>query len=189
MTQTGSNPMKSINYHSRLFVALIALSLLTACGQTFEPGSPEHVVQSLYKAAADTGIPKDEAALSRYFDGRLTELLIKDFTCVNNGESCGLLDFDPISQSKNPDINDLEIIKNEDGTEVLVKFTQREAEYNAICVMVLTRDGWRISDLIYFGADSILEPPGSLLTSLSLQQKPPAPWHPPVPGIPEEMFH
>jgi hypothetical protein len=182
--------MKSIKQQNLYFFArLVAVLFITSCGQTFEPGSPEHAVQSLYKASAKTGIPKDEATLSQYFDGRLTELLIKDFTCVNNGESCGLLDFDPISQSKNPDINDLEILKNENGTEVFVTFKQREAEYKAMCIMVKTRDGWRISDLIYYGADGILEPPASLLTALALQEKPKAPWHPPVPGMPEEMFH
>src|SRR5688572_13302052 len=106
----------------RLISVLVTLFLVSACGQTFEPGTPEHIVQSLYKASAKTGIPKDEATLARYFDGRLVELLIKDFTCANNGESCGLLQFDPISQSKNPDIKDLEIIKNQNGTEVFVSF-------------------------------------------------------------------
>jgi hypothetical protein len=176
--------MKSINYHSRLFAALIAASLLSACGQQFEPGSPEHIVQTLYKAAAKTGIPKDEATLSQYFDGRLTELLVKDFACVNNGESCGLLHFDPISQSKNPDIDDLEIIKNEGGTEVFVSFKQRGSTYKAMCIMVRTTAGWRISDIIYSGADEILDPPASLMTALSLQENLPAPWHPPVPGMP-----
>jgi hypothetical protein len=175
--------------NSGLFAVLVAAFLITACGQKFEPGSPEYIVQSLYKAAAKTGIPKDEATLAQYFDGRLTELLIKDFTCMNNGESCSLLDFDPVSQSKNPDINDLEIVKSESTPEVAVRFMQRDVEYQALCVMVLTRDGWRISDLIYSGADGILEPPASLLTALAMQETPKAPWHPPVPGMPENIFH
>jgi hypothetical protein len=182
--------MKSIKYLSSLLAAPVAVFFITACGQTFEPGTAEHVVQSLYKASAKTGIPKDEATLSQYFDGRLTELLIKDFTCVDIlGQPCGLLHFDPVSQSQEPDINDLVIMKADSTPEVSVRFRQRGAEYQALCVMVLTRDGWRISDLIYYGADGILEPPASLLSALSLQEKPKAPWHPPVPGMPENMFH
>jgi hypothetical protein len=178
--------MKSTKQKNLRFTALAAVLFAAACGQTFEPGTPEHIVQSLYKAAAKTGIPKDEATLSQYFDGRLVELLIKDFTCVDTlGQPCGLLFFDPVSQSKDPDIQDLQIVKSESAPEVSVRFKQRDAEYQALCIMVQTRDGWRISDLIYFGADGILEPPASLLTALVLQEKPKAPWHPPVPGMPE----
>jgi hypothetical protein len=183
--------MKSKQQNQNLyFLAVLVVVFLTACGQTFEPGSPEQVVQSLYQAAAHTGIPKDEAALSQYFDGRLTELLVKDFSCVgSDNEPCGLLYFDPVAQSKNPDITDLEILSSEEEHEVYVSFGQRDARYKAICVMVRTRDGWRVSDIIYSGADQILEPPASLMTNLAMQTKPPAPWHPPVPGLPEDAFH
>jgi hypothetical protein len=172
-----------------LFAALVAILLATGCGQNFEPGSPEHVVQSLYKAAATTGIPKDEATLALYFDSRMVELLVNDINCVKDGESCSLLYFDPVAQSNNPDIEDLELIKPPEEHEVYVSFMQHDQEYKAVCVMVRTRDGWRVSDIIYYGADQILEPPGSLLTSLVMQTKPPAPWHPPVPGVPEDAFH
>lgn len=171
-----------------LFVALIIVFLATACaGKTFPPESPEYVVHSLYQDSAKDGIPKDPAKLSQYFDGRLAELLTKDFTCIRNGEPCGLLYFDPVSQSKDPDINDLEIFNPGSGTEIFVVFMQREISYKAVCVMTKTPAGWRISDIIYYGANDIMEAGASLLTALALQQKPPAPWHPPVQGMPEEF--
>jgi hypothetical protein len=178
--------MKAIN--PVLFFSVLIATLLTACvGKSFPPESPEYVVQTLFKVSAKDGIPKDQAKLSLYFDGRMAELLAKDFSCVNNGETCSLLYFDPVSQSKDPDIGDLEIVKPEGGTEVYVSFTQREFKYNAIYVMTLTSTGWRIGDIIYYGANSILDPGASVLTALSLQQELPAPWHPPVPGLPEDL--
>lgn len=172
--------------NSHLISVFIATLLIAACGQKFEPGSPEYVVQSLYKASAKNGVPKEQAELSRYFDGRLTELLVKDFNCIENGEPCGLLYFDPVAQSKEPDIKDLDLFKPEDEHEVYVRFMQRGTEYKAICAMVRTREGWRVSDIIYYGANQILEPGASILTHLALQTRPPEPWHPPVPGMSED---
>src|SRR5688500_16358991 len=103
---------------SPFLLTALAVLLVTACGQTFEPGSPEAVVQSLYKASAKTGMPKDQETLSQYFDGRLAELLFKDFSCFSNSMPCGLLYFDPVAQSKEPDITDLKIFKPENENEV-----------------------------------------------------------------------
>jgi hypothetical protein len=178
--------------NTRLIPVFLAIFLIAACErQAYEPGSPEYVVHALYKASA-RGMPKEPEKLSQYFDGRMTELLVKDFTCIENGEPCGLLHFDPIAQSRTPDIDDLKIFKPEDSTEVFVSFMQRGVEYKAICVMVRTAAGWRISDIMYYGANQVLEPGASLLTHLALQTPLPAPWHPPVPGMSDdelEMLH
>jgi hypothetical protein len=167
-----------------LFAALSAALLVAACGETYPPDSPEYVVQGLYAASANKGIPRDEAKLAEYFDGRLTELLLKDIGCISQGEPCGLLYFDPVAQSKKPAITSLKLFKPEDENAVFVSFKQRGVEYKAICAMVRTRAGWRVSDIIYYGANHILEPGASLMTHLSLQTELPAPWHPPMPGAP-----
>ncbi|HEX5057497.1 MAG TPA: hypothetical protein VFX02_13500 [Gammaproteobacteria bacterium] len=176
------------NRHNPI-VALSLVFLLTACEQKFPPDSPEYVVQALYSDSATKGIPRDRAALSRYFDGRLTELLLNDFNCIGaDGKSCGLLYFDPVAQTKEPDITDLKLFKPEESNDVLVDFMQNGAEYKAICAMVKTRDGWRVSDIIYYGANQILDPGASVMTYLSMQTPLPPPWHPTVPGMsPEEL--
>lgn len=178
--------LMNIKQNLRMFVALVAALLAAACEEKYPPGSPEYVVQALYKASARDGIPKEQEKLSQYFDARLTELLVMDFACVENGEPCGLLYFDPVAQSREPDIEKLELFKPEDEHEVFVHFWQREAEYKAICVMVKTKDGWRVSDIIYYGANQILEPGASLVTHLVMQAPLPPPWHPPVPGMSDE---
>lgn len=172
-----------------LFVILVAALLITACArkETAPPDSPEAVVQALYEVSAKAGIPKDQTKLSQYFDGRLTELLVKDFSCIENGKKCGILYYDPVAQSKEPEIEDLEIFKPEDGHDVFVAFNQRDLQYKAICIMLKTQAGWRISDIVMYGAEEMLAPGASLLTALSLQIKPPPPWHPPVPGLPESL--
>lgn len=179
----------NIRQNFRLFAALTAVLVATACEEKYPPDSPEHVVQSLYLASAKSGIPKDKETLSRYFDGRLTELLINDFNCVGeDGTPCGLLYFDPVAQSREPAIKKLELFKPEDEHEVFVHFWQKKAEYKAICVMVNTPAGWRVSDIIYYGANQILEPGASVMTHLVMQAPLPPPWHPEIPGMsPEEL--
>jgi hypothetical protein len=187
---TGCEAMTSIERNRlKLFAALSVVFLATACGQKFPPDSPEYVVQALYKASAKAGIPKDQATLSRYFDGRLTELLVNDFNCVAaDGNPCTLLQFDPVAQSKEPGITKLKLFRPEGSNDVLVDFMQREVEYKAICSMVKTADGWRVSDIIYYGANQILDPGASVMSYLSMQTPPPLPWHPQVPGMsPEEL--
>jgi hypothetical protein len=94
-------------------------------------------------------IDQPRAILLRYFDERLTDLLLVDRACVSHTHAICRLDFLPIWASQDPAATELKVLPTQDSSVVVVKFRYPsggdavELRYH----LLKGKSGWRIDDI------------------------------------------
>lgn len=147
-----------------LFASLVLVfsSLSLAQIQAQSPDEPSVMVKKLY-AVQSAGSPlfhqtKDRAVLDRFFQKGLADAIWKDAGTAD-GEM-GALDFDPLSDSQDPQMTDFTIMKTrKDGDkktggadQAIVPVTFKNAGAKQKISFQFTRDQsgvWKISDIRY----------------------------------------
>jgi len=137
------------------------------------PGTPVAVVVQLYQDYAwevvvhnpnsRTGLMDEPLdVLARYFDDRLTQLIVRDRECrVRTREVCNISGL-PIWDSNDPEAFDLAVVATKDSTLVAVSFRRRYPESDGTTVrlsyrMVKTARGWRVQDIIRVDGGSLVK--------------------------------
>jgi hypothetical protein len=164
------------------FILAMAVVLSADCKASepsnVQPSKGEDVVLKVYHDYAwqavmpmyfqnDVLTKQNEKVLSKYFVPALSALIKKDADCVDRTQDECNLGFDPIFASQDPEAADFEISDANAGI-VIVKFVYPgdkstiSMEYH----VQQTKDGWRISDIVYKGKIS-----GSLREILSKDRK------------------
>ncbi|MFO1435063.1 MAG: hypothetical protein U1F34_01320 [Gammaproteobacteria bacterium] len=112
-------------------------------------------------------LEQSRKVLLRYFDDKLTGLIVGDHECVERTQETCALDFMPLWDSQDVGASDLAIKAAADPSVVEVTFSYRGSEDKTKLIYQLTQtsDGWRISDI--HGSD------WSLLSILERDQKQP----------------
>jgi hypothetical protein len=124
---------------------------------------PEDVVAWLYRDfgwecffsrpfAEDALIDQPRAVLERYFDAKLSDLIIRDRAYVERTKEVGHIDFVLLFGSQDPEgVGDLRIERLAGMNKVNVVYDQNgesdimEMQFD----MLKTSNGWRISDILY----------------------------------------
>lgn len=86
--------------------------------------------------------------IERYFDKKLTTLILRDRACAEKEGMCKL-SFSPIWASQDPSANDLKVQQSDKAEIVLVKFRYPSTNETVTLMYQLTKtsNGWRISDI------------------------------------------
>ncbi len=111
----------------------------------------------------DVLIEQPRKVLERYFDVRLTSLILADRKCVGRNQSNCSIDFDPIWDSQDPQGTTAEVSAGNTPDAVVVALTYpgtAPRNTKLLYRMVKTDAGWRIADIRY--------PDGAGFTLLSL---------------------
>lgn len=168
--------MWSIVIHRSVAIAALGLSLMwTTEALAGQAESEAKVVASLYKNyawQAFTSQPElfgdrlgseNQATLEQYFSPDLAKLLVEDAACEARTKEMCHLDFDPLFDSQDPRVTDLDVTNLSPG-KVRVQFKDPVTDVvtRIEFKLVLVGNRWRIADIIYNG-----HPPGSLKTVLS----------------------
>lgn len=139
-------------------IKTIAFLLTLTAATTFaDELSPKDLVAQLYQAHRSKHDPLDQTKLlSRYFDGQLLKLYLKDKREAK-GE-VGRLDGDPLYNAQDFEIKNFSISAPEiSGREarVMVRFKNIGKPTRVEYVLGRTADGWRISDIRYDDGSSL----------------------------------
>lgn len=138
-------------------VALLTIFVAAASAQT-DVGEKKEVVARLYRDFAWeavmlqptwTGImDQPREVLERYFDKKLTTLILQDRACAKREGMCQL-SFSPIWGSQDPSASDLEVQQSHESNMILVKFRYPSTNELVTLMYRLTKtsNGWRISDI------------------------------------------
>lgn len=141
-----------------MFTAALLITSVEASPRPPETDSPKTIVLKLYRdfaweAVMDVPawpglIDQPKNVLERYFDDKLTSLILKDRACAKKQGLCRL-DFLPIWASQDPSAGDLTVEESGEPHIVLVKFRYRSTneEVQLKYRMSKTTRGWRISDI------------------------------------------
>ncbi len=147
-----------------LVVAALVGPVLLSCSRPAQPAEADakDVVATLYRdfaweAVIDEPRMADQAlidqprpVLSRYFDGNLVDLILRDRRCVAQSHDMCRLDYLPIWDGQEPRAYDMKILGNKDPSVVAVNFRYPgngeaiELTYQ----MAKTNLGWRIHDIM-----------------------------------------
>jgi hypothetical protein len=155
-------------------VSLIVLSLIlpvhAIAADAHVYKKPEDVVAWIYRDFAfDAIMPlywKNESLIEQpkktlllYFTDELTSLILKDRQCVKRTHEICKLNFDPIFASQDPGATDLEITPDDKANTVHVQFRYPGSgeKINLSYKLEKTGRGWRIKDIIYSDAGSLLK--------------------------------
>jgi hypothetical protein len=100
--------------------------------------------QSTWKGLLD----QPHEILERYFDKKLTTLILQDRACAKKEGMCRL-SFLPIWGSQDPSASDLEVKQSDKSDMILVKFRYPSTNEIITLMYQLTKTsyGWRISDI------------------------------------------
>jgi len=119
-----------------------------------EAENAKELVAKLYAAQnaneSPLAHPGDKEKLGVFFDSTLSGLIVKDQK--EAGEEVGRLDFDPIYDAQDTEIQDFKIAPpkvNDDATEVVVTFKNMGEPQQIVFVLRETESGTRISDIRY----------------------------------------
>jgi hypothetical protein len=151
--------------HKALVLALltVAASSAVAVGD-----SPEEVIRALYKAHRPWEHKElnlgNRAVLSKYFSPELTKLFVRNAQLERDcpeGDLCGI-EFDPILGSQDFDdhlnfkLRITEATPPQTGRfEAHFKlFNDATSEQVVVFQLILSKNGWRIDDIIYPDADN-----------------------------------
>ncbi len=137
-------------------LVFLTLILIALAGQRLSAetpaSSPESVVSDLYKLEASKHGPffqtKDHGVVTKYFADPLAQLIWKD--AVTSKGEVGALDFDPLYGSQDHDIKKFSLRKSkseQDAAEVIASFENMGRKTNITFSLVLTKAGWKISDI------------------------------------------
>ena len=137
-----------------IFIALASQQLTAETPKSVAQSSPEGLVSELYKLHEKKQSPffqtKDHGVVTQYFSERLAQLIWKD-TVTSKGE-VGALDFDPLYDAQDFDIKKVSLRKSKsekDSAEVIASFENMGHKTEIIFSLVLTKTGWKISDIKY----------------------------------------
>jgi hypothetical protein len=140
-------------------IVVVFVSSLTA--QRAKPPDAAATVAQLYRDFAWEAVVEEppwhghdlidqpRAVLLRYFDERLTDLLLADRACASRTHAICRLDFLPIWASQDPAATGLKVLPTQDSSVVVVKFRYPsggdsiELRYQVL----KTKRGWRIDDI------------------------------------------
>ncbi len=154
--------MKSIKKGLLLMFLGLYYSSALAAASPARNNNPEDVVSSLYR---DFGwelrdyegsqrilIDQSVAVLERYFTQKLAKLIAKDRQYVSKTKEIGHIDFVLLSGSQDPaGISNIRIAK-EPGTDAVDVLYDQDKEKDVMKIVfdtMLTKSGWRISDIHY----------------------------------------
>ena len=135
-----------------LTIALFLAAQLPAVAGAPQPDTPEAVIVSLYahhRPAKNREIDTcNRQALSRYCDGRLTDLFVKDCDCSKRtGEVCNL-DWDPFYDAQDFDEKEPNPrIKRIEGTDSFEVTITNLGEVRLTYEMKKTKAGWRVANI------------------------------------------
>lgn len=124
--------------------------------------TPDALVKDLYKThekkAGAIVQGKNRQILDKYFDKNMANLIWKDMT-THEGE-IGVIDFDIFYNTQDPDIKNLVVNAPKitgDKATVLVTFLNYQTKNTLTYSLVKENANWKISDINYGGADSLLK--------------------------------
>lgn len=138
-------------------VALLSTFVEAASAQT-DVGEQKEVVAQLYRDFAWEAVmhqptwiglmDQPREILERYFDKKLTTLILQDRACARREGMCRL-SFSPIWSSQDPSASDIKVQKSNKSNIILVKFSYPSTKevVTLIYQLIKTSDGWRISDI------------------------------------------
>jgi hypothetical protein len=113
--------------------------------------SPEALVSDLYKQKNSPFFQaKDHGLVNKYFSERLAQLTWKD--AVSSKGEVGALDFDPRYDAQDTGIKKFSLRKSKSGkdsAEVIASFENMGHKTEITYSLVLTKMGWKISDIKY----------------------------------------
>lgn len=147
---------------SKIIVGAAVLSIAVgANGAEPASNSPVATVVKLYKTYAWEAIidepelegqgllEQPKAELQKYFDTKLTDLIVLDDKCKNETHEVCRLDFQPIWAGQDPGATELKIKagKTPDLVRVTYKFPGDGSAVALTYQLVSTEQGWRISDI------------------------------------------
>ncbi len=125
------------------------------------PLSPEGVVSDLYKLDANNRSPfsqtKDHEVVNKYFSEPLAQLIWKD--AVTSKGEVGALDGDPLYDAQDMDIKKFSLRKSKsekESAEVIASFENMGHKTEITFTLVLTKAGWKISDIKYAGGRHLI---------------------------------
>jgi hypothetical protein len=134
-----------------LFLLVGTKQLSSAETPTIPQSSPESLVSDLYKEKRKPFFQtKDRNLVNKYFAERLAQLIWKD--AVSSKGEVGALDFDPLYDAQDVDLKRLSLRKSKSGkdaAEVIASFGNAGSKTEITYSLVLTKMGWRISDIKY----------------------------------------
>jgi hypothetical protein len=143
---------------SLITFALLSTSTGVVSSQQPQPNAQVAIVTQLYRDFAWEAVlfqpdlpglfdqPRD--VLEKYFDQKLTALILQDRACAAKQGMCNL-DFLPLWDSQNPGATDLEVSQTAQSTVVSVKYRDlRSSKTIALSYQLTNTDqGWRISNI------------------------------------------
>ena len=138
-----------------LFLILLAGQLsLAEAPKPAVHSSPEALVSDLYKQRENNHSPfsqtKDRGLVNKYFSERLAQLIWKD--AVSSKGEVGALDFDPLYDAQDFEIKNFALRKSKSEkeiAEVVASFENMGSKTEITYSLVLTKGGWKISDIKY----------------------------------------
>ena len=137
-----------------ILIALASQQLTAETPKSVAQSSPEGLVSDLYKLDEKKQSPfsqtKDHGLVTKYFSERLAQLIWKD--AVKSKGEVGALDFDPLYDAQDFDIKKFSLRKSKsekDSAEVIASFENMGHKTEITFSLVLTKAGWKISDIKY----------------------------------------
>jgi hypothetical protein len=123
-----------------------------------EPKSPEALIRSIYEHHQPWNKKEIDlttrATLSKYFDGDLVNLLVKDAECVEKTKEECRLGFDPILDAQDyedapkMDLTLKRTMTKKNECTIAVTFTNLGTR-TLVYRLHTTAEGWRVSDIVY----------------------------------------
>ena len=125
--------------------------------------SPDTVIRELYRVhnngRGHIFEAKGKKYIYKYFDQKLADLLWKTISETPEGE-VGNLDFDPLYNAQDTQIRNFVIAKpvvKGDQSTVVVSFRNFNQRVTIKFEMVNSKDGWKISNVIYGGDSDLIK--------------------------------
>jgi hypothetical protein len=127
---------------------LCRLSPLNASVRSSRP--PWHAVASQRDLFGEDLAHQSKAVLETYFAPTLAGLLVKDAACQMRVQGICNLDFDPLFDSQDPRVTDLEVARASPGTVSVVYKDAVDGKTTRIDFEVARVAGkWKITDVVY----------------------------------------
>jgi hypothetical protein len=137
-----------------ILIALASQQLTAETPKSVAQSSPEGLVSDLYKLDEKKQSPfsqtKDHGLVTKYFSERLAQLIWKD--AVKSKGEVGALGADPLYDAQDFDIKKFSLRKSKsekDSAEVIASFENMGHKTEITFSLVLTKTGWKISDIKY----------------------------------------
>lgn len=161
LSERWANKLNIMIIRSFSLILLIGFLFITnaegSSSSSPKANSPESIVFQIYRDFAweavmagnlDGLMEQSRSGLERYFDDKLTSLILKDRACAEK-EGMYSLDFLPIWSSQDPSARELTIEKTDNQNIIKVKFIypSTDEKIELLYRVTKTPKGWRISDI------------------------------------------